>query len=123
VLPALTFGEFNAGRAERRELTSLGGTLPAFCFVQRSGRLLAGQSTTVSVGVSGGLLGLAGSRVQAVPGIGGGVCVGCQLTVNPGGIVVSVVIEIDISPSPPPPSSGSPGPEVGTGRPAARLEN
>jgi len=42
---------------------------------------------------------------------------------QPGGIVVSVVIEIDISPSPPPPSSGSPGPEVGTGRPAARLEN
>jgi len=104
-------------------VTESSGLIGKLSVAPTSGRLLAGQSTTVSVGVSGGLLGLAGSRVQAVPGIGGGVCVGCQLTVNPGGIVVSVVIEIDISPSPPPPSSGSPGPEVGTGRPAARLEN
>ena len=73
-----------------------------------SGRLLAGQSTTVSVNVSGGLLGLA-SRVA---GTGSGVCVGCQLTVNPGGIVVSIVIEIDLSPNSPPPSSGTPGSEA-----------
>jgi hypothetical protein len=81
-----------------------------------SGRLLAGQSTTVSVNVSGGLLG------RAVPRTGGRVCVGCQLTVNPGGIVVSVVIEVDVTPSSPPPStkppsSASPGPEAASGRP------
>jgi RNA polymerase sigma factor (sigma-70 family) len=91
-----------------------------------SGRLLAGQSTTVSVNVSGGLLGLASSQVRAAAGTGGGVCVGCQLIVNPGGIVISVVIEVDVTPSSPPPSSqppgsGSPGPEVATGPPAARL--
>jgi hypothetical protein len=35
--------------------------------------------------------------------------VGCQLTVNPGGIVVPVVIEIDVTPSSPPPSTKPPG--------------
>jgi RNA polymerase sigma factor (sigma-70 family) len=82
-----------------------------------SGRLLPGQSTTVSVNATGGLLGL------AVPQAGGGVCVGCQLTINPGGIVVSVVIEVDVTPSSPPPSTKPPSPEVITGRPAARLGN
>jgi hypothetical protein len=67
-----------------------------------SGRLLAGQSTTVSVNITGGLLSLAAART------GGGVCVGCQLTINPGGIVVSVVIEVDVTPSSPPPSSEPP---------------
>jgi len=82
-----------------------------------SGRLQAGQSTTVSVSVSGGLLSL------AVPRTGGGVCVDCHLTINPGGIVVSVVIEVDVTPSSPPPSTKPPDPEVITGRPAARLVN
>jgi RNA polymerase sigma factor (sigma-70 family) len=100
-------------------VTESSGLIGKLSVAPTSGRLQAGQSTTVSVSVSSGLLGLTGSRVQAGPGIAGGVCVGCQLTVNPGGIVVSVVIEIDISPSSPPPSSGSPGPEVGTGHPAA----
>jgi hypothetical protein len=48
--------------------------------------------------------------------------VGCHLTVNPGGIVVSVVIEVDVTPSSPP-STKPPSPEVITGRPAARLVN
>ena len=81
------------------ESSGLIGTLSV---APSSGRLRAGESTTVSVNASGGLLGLAS---RAVPGTGGGVCVGCQLTVNPGGIVVSVVIEVDVTPSSPPPSS------------------
>lgn len=50
---------------------------------------------------------------RAVPATRGAVCVGCQLTINPGGIVVSVIIEIDVSP----------GSEAATGRPAAGLAN
>jgi hypothetical protein len=97
-------------------VTESPGLIGQLSVAPSSGRLLAGQSTTVSVNVSGGLLGL------AVPRTGGGVCVGCQLTVNPGGIVVSVVIEVDVTPSSPPPStkppsSASPGPEAASGRP------
>jgi hypothetical protein len=97
-------------------VTESPGLIGQLSVAPSSGRLLAGQSTTVSVNVSGGLLG------RAVPRTGGGVCVGCQLTVNPGGIVVSVVIEVDVTPSSPPPStkppsSASPGPEAASGRP------
>ena len=111
-------------------ITESSGLIGQLSVAPASGRLLAGQSTTVSLGVSGGLLGLAG---RAVPGIAGGVCVGCQLTVNPGGIVVSVIIEIDVTPSSlapsspapscPPPSSGSPESETGPGCRSARLAN
>ena len=83
-------------------VTESSGLIGKLSVAPASGRLLAGQSTTVSVNVSGGLLGL------AVPRTGGGVCVGCQLTINPGGIVVSVVIEVDVTPSSPPPSSKPP---------------
>jgi RNA polymerase sigma factor (sigma-70 family) len=98
-------------------VTESSGLIGQLSVAPSSGRLLAGQSTTVSVNVSGGLVGL------AVPRTGGGVCVGCQLTINPGGIVVSIVIEVDVTPSSPPPSSKPPSPEVITGRPAARLVN
>jgi hypothetical protein len=98
-------------------ITESSGLIGKLSVAPASGRLLAGQSTTVSVNVNGGLLGLAGSRVRAVPGSAAGVCVGCQLTVNPGGIVVSVIIEIDVTPSSPPPSSGTPGPEGAPGAP------
>jgi hypothetical protein len=81
-----------------------------------SGRLQAGQSATVSVRVSSGVLGLAGSQLRAVPGSAAGVCVGCRLTVNPGGITVTVVIQVDVIPNSPPPGSQSPPPEAGTGR-------
>jgi hypothetical protein len=81
-------------------ITESSGLIGTLSVAPSSGRLLAGQSQTVSVNVSGG------------------VCVGCQLTVNPGGIVVSVIIEIDVTPSSRPPS-----PEVVTGRPAGRLVN
>jgi RNA polymerase sigma factor (sigma-70 family) len=83
-------------------VTESAGLIGQLSVAPSSGRLQAGQSTTVSVNVSGGLLGL------AVPRTGGGVCVGCQLTINPGGIVVSVVIEVDVTPSSPPPSSKPP---------------
>jgi RNA polymerase sigma factor (sigma-70 family) len=98
-------------------VTESSGLIGQVSVTPSSGRLQAGQSTTVSVNVSGGLLGL------AVPGTSGGVCVGCQLIINPGGIVVSVVIEVDVTPSSPPPSTKPPSPEVITGRPAARLVN
>ena len=98
-------------------VTESSGLIGQLSVTPSSGRLLAGQSTTVSVNVTGSLLGL------AVPRTGGGVCVDCQLTINPGGIVVSVVIEVDVTPSSPPPSTKPPSPEVITGRPAARLVN
>ena len=92
-------------------VTESSGLIGTLSVAPSSGRLQAGQSTTVSVNVSGGLLGLAS---RAVTGAGAGACVGCQLTINPGGIVVSVIIEIDVTPSSPlpstkPPSSASPG--------------
>jgi len=111
-------------------ITESSGLIGKLSVAPASGRLLAGQSTTVSVNVSGGLLGLAS---RAVTGSGAGVCVGCQLTVNPGGIVISVIIEIDVTPSSPapsssgpscpPPSSGSPEPETASGCKSARLVN
>src|SRR5205807_7491872 len=76
-------------------VTESSGLIGKLSVAPTSGRLLAGQSTTVSVSVSGGLLGPAS---RAVTGSGAGVCVGCQLTINPGGIVGSVIIEIDVTP-------------------------
>jgi RNA polymerase sigma factor (sigma-70 family) len=113
-------------------VTESSGLIGKLSVAPASGRLLAGQSTTVSVNVSGGLLGLA-DRAVTGSAAGAGVCVGCQLTVNPGGIVVSVIIEIDVTPSSPapsssapscpPPSSGSPEPETASGCKNARLVN
>ena len=113
-------------------VTESSGLIGKLSVAPASGRLLAGQSTTVSVNVSGGLLGQAGRAVTG-SAAGAGVCVGCQLTVNPGGIVVSVTIEIDVTPSSPapsssapscpPPSSGSPEPETASGCKSARLVN
>ena len=114
-------------------ITASSGLIGKLSVAPASGRLLAGQSTTVSVNVSGGLLGLA-SRAVTGSAAGAGVCVGCQLTVNPGGIVVSVIIEIDVTPSSPAPSSpapnssgvscsGSPEPGTASGCKNARLAN
>jgi RNA polymerase sigma factor (sigma-70 family) len=95
-------------------ITESSGLIGMVSVAPASGRLLAGQSTTVSISVSGVASGQFGSRVQAVAGAavtagnGDGACVGCQLIVNPGGIVVSVVIETDVPPSSPPPSSPAP---------------
>jgi hypothetical protein len=95
-----------------------------------AGTLASGQSTTVTLSASSLLSGL---RVAAPAG-GLGACVDCTLTVNPGGITVTVVLDISIggSSSPPqsgepqsseprssPPSSSPPGDDAKTGR----LEN
>ena len=75
-----------------------------------SGRLLACDSATVSLRrqQQRGRAWLA----RAALGNAASVCVGCQLTVNPGGIRVLVVVDVSIAPSSPPPSSGSPPPEA-----------
>jgi RNA polymerase sigma factor (sigma-70 family) len=92
-----------------------------------SGRLVAGQSTTVALSVSSVAAGLPpASSVRAaadrVSG-GAGVCVGCQLVVNPGSIKVTVIIDISVGPSYPPPSSGNPDTDMAAGvaHPSARL--
>jgi RNA polymerase sigma factor (sigma-70 family) len=74
-----------------------------------SGTLASGQSTTVTVSASS-LLG--GLRAAAFTGGGGGggvgACVACTLTVNPGGITVTVVLDVSIGTSSSPPSSPPP---------------
>ncbi|MGH3192999.1 MAG: hypothetical protein ACRDOL_38245 [Streptosporangiaceae bacterium] len=84
-----------------------------------SGKLVAGQSTTVALSVSSA----AGvSSAQADIGGGGpGVCVGCQLVVYPGSIKVTIIIDTSVAPSCPPPSSGNPDTAAGVARPSARL--
>jgi len=73
-----------------------------------SGTLASGQSATVTVRASN-LLG--GVRADALTGGGSGVgaCVACTLTVNPGGITVTVVLDVSAGTwSSPPPSSPAP---------------
>ena len=80
-----------------------------------SGTLASGQSATVTVS-AGNLLG--GLRAAALAGgagwRGAGACVACTLTVNPGNITVTVVLDVSVStrssppPSTPPPSSPPP---------------
>ena len=84
------------------------GLLGEVSVAPSSGRLTAGQSATVSLRVSSA----AGLLSRPALGNAAAVCVGCQLTVNPGGIRVLVVIDVSIAPSSPPPSSGSPPPEA-----------
>ena len=61
-----------------------------------AGTLASGQSTTVTVSAS--------SPLAALSAVGVGACAGCTLTVNPGGITVTVVLDISVggSSSPPP---------------------
>ena len=74
-----------------------------------AGTLASGQSTTVTLGVSSPLGAL---RPAALTGQGA--CTDCTLTVNPGNITVTVVLDIGTSasssppPSSPPPSSPPP---------------
>jgi RNA polymerase sigma factor (sigma-70 family) len=101
-------------------ITESSGLVGRLTVSPSSGRLLAGRSTTVTLSASGAATGL--SALAAV-GNGVGACVGCQLTVNPGGIKVTVVIDISIGPSSPPPSSGNPDTAAAAERPPARLVN
>jgi RNA polymerase sigma factor (sigma-70 family) len=79
-----------------------------------AGTLASGQSARVSLGVSGGLLG--GLEAAALDG---GVCADCTLTVNPGDIVVTVILDISVGNSSGPPSSPPPG----DAKAVARLVN
>ncbi len=101
-------------------ITESPGLVGELTVAPSSGRLLAGRSTTVSLSASGpaGLTALAAHGGNPV-----GACVGCQLTVNPGGIKVTVVIDISIGPSSPPPSSGNPDTAAAAGRSPGRLGN
>jgi hypothetical protein len=90
------------------ESSSLIGHVTVF---PASGTLAAGQSTTVTVRASGLLGGLraAAAAGGGGGGGGGGACVDCTLTVNPGGITVTVILDISIgSSSGPPPDDASP---------------
>jgi hypothetical protein len=100
-------------------ITESPGLIGELAVAPASGHLLAGQSTTA-----------AGAAVRAAPAGAtlagaGGVCANCTLTVNPGNITVTVLIEVNASPSPskpscppsssPPPGSDSPEAVAGGG--------
>jgi hypothetical protein len=107
-------------------ITESPGLIGELAVAPASGHLLAGQSTTVGLRVSAA----AGAAVRAAPAGAtlagaGGVCANCTLTVNPGNITVTVLIEVNASPSPskpscppsssPPPGSDSPAAVAGGG--------
>jgi hypothetical protein len=98
-------------------ITESGALIGKVTVAPSSGRLLAGRSTTVTLSAASGVTALAalGNSV--------GACVGCQLTVNPGGIKVTVVIAISGGSSSPPPGSGNPGTAAAAERPRGRLVN
>jgi len=103
-------------------ITESPGLIGELAVTPSSGHLLAGQSATVSLRVSAAA-GAAGARAapaDATLAGATGVCVSCTLTVNPGDITVTVLIETNASPSPskpscPPPSSSAPGTEAVAG--------
>jgi RNA polymerase sigma factor (sigma-70 family) len=106
-------------------ITESPGLIGELAVTPSSGHLLAGQSATVSLRVSAAAGAAGAAGVRAAPAdatLAGatGVCVSCTLTVNPGDITVTVLIEINASPSPskpscPPPSSSAPGTEAVAG--------
>ena len=95
-----------------------------------AGTLAAGQSATVSLS-AGRLLGGLAKAAPADASGGVGACADCTLTVNPGNITVTVVLDISVSssscpPSSPPPSSpppSSPPPDSARTGAMGRLEN
>ena len=111
-----SFGSVNWSIAESSGLVGNATVSPT------SGTLASGQSTTVTVSASG-LLG--GLRAAALTGGGGdGACVACTLTVNPGGITVTVVLDVGTGDnSSPPPSSPPPSSPPPDGAKVGRLEN
>jgi hypothetical protein len=105
-------------------ITESPGLIGELAVTPASGRLLAGQSTTVSLRVSAAA-GAAPARAGAALTGASRVCVSCTLTVNPGEITVTILIEVNASPSPskpscppsssPPPDSNSPEAVTGGG--------
>lgn len=111
-----SFGSVNWSIAESSSLVGQVTVSPT------AGTLASGQSTTVSL-AAGSLLG--GLRKAALADGGGavGACAVCTLTVNPGNITVTVVLEISVgNSSSPPPSSPPPG-DAGPAALAGRLVN
>jgi RNA polymerase sigma factor (sigma-70 family) len=98
-----SFGSVNWSIAESSGLVGRVTVSPT------AGTLASGQSATVSLS-AGSLLG--GLRAAALAGGGGGggagACAACTLTVNPGNITVTVVLDISTGSSTPPPSSPPP---------------
>jgi RNA polymerase sigma factor (sigma-70 family) len=130
VLSALSGGALTltaSGGPVDWSITESPGLIGELAVAPSSGHLQAGQSATVSLRVSAGAAAPAARAAPAGAGLDGaaGVCVSCTLTVNPGDITVTVLIEVNASPSPtkpscppsssPPPSSGSPEAETGGG--------
>jgi RNA polymerase sigma factor (sigma-70 family) len=115
-----SFGSVNWSIAESSGLVGRVTVSPT------AGTLASGQSATVSLS-AGSLLG--GLRAAALAGGGGGAaaCAACTLTVNPGNITVTVVLDISTGSSSPPPSSPPPSsPPPDDARPAVlagRLVN
>ena len=109
-----SFGSVNWSIAESSSLVGQVTVSPT------AGTLASGQSTTVSLS-AGSLLG--GLREAALAGGGGGACAACTLTVNPGNITVTVVLEISVgnSSSPPPSSPPPSSPPPDDARPAALV--
>jgi len=111
-----SFGSVNWSIAESSSLVGQVTVSPT------AGTLASGQSTTVSL--SGGSL-LGALREAALAGGGGavGACADCTLTVNPGNITVTVVLEISVgtSSSPPPSSPPPSSPPPDDARPAALV--
>jgi RNA polymerase sigma factor (sigma-70 family) len=106
-----SFGSVNWSIAESSGLVGNATVSPT------SGTLASGQSTTVTVSASG-LLG--GLRAATLTGGGrDGACVACTLTVNPGNITVTVVLDVSVGTSSNPPPSSPPPDDAKVGR----LEN
>ena len=106
-------------------ITESPGLIGELAVAPSSGRLLAGKSTTIGLRVSAGAGALTAPAARADAALAG-VCVSCTLTVNPGDLTVTVLIEVNASPSSPapscpPPSSQSPGTETASGCRNARL--
>jgi hypothetical protein len=119
VLSPLTGGTLTltaSGGPVNWSITESPGLIGELAVAPASGRLLAGQSTTIGLRVSAGAgaltapAGAAGAALTSATGV----CVSCTLTVNPGDLTVTVLIEVNASPSPskpscPPPGSSAPG--------------
>ena len=110
-----SFGSVNWSIAESSSLIGHVTVSPT------AGTLASGQSTTVSLS-AGSLLG--GLHEAALAGGGGvGACAACTLTVNPGNITVTVVLEISVGNSSSPPPSSPPPDDTRTAALVARLVN